>query len=139
MARKVGRILDLISTVGRALATLMLASSLLVLAASLLAGRLGRQRDLALLRTLGAPYRTLLGSLLWEFLLMGASAALVAGCLARVLSDLYAKKVLELPANANAWAAPALLLAAALLTALVGLLGSWKALNAKPLDVLRSE
>lgn len=139
VARKVGRILDLISTVGRTLATLMLASSLLVLAASLLAGRLGRQRDLALLRILGAPYSTLLGSLLWEFLLLGASAALIAGGMARVLSDLYAKKILELPSNANAWAAPVLLLAAALLTAAVGLLGSWRALNAKPLDVLRSE
>jgi putative ABC transport system permease protein len=139
VARKVERILDLISTVGRALATLMLASSLLVLAASQLAGRLGRQRDLALLRTLGAPYRTLLGSLLWEFLLLGSSAALIAGVMARVLSDLYAKKILELPATSNPWAAPVLLLAAALLTAAVGLLGSWRALNTKPLDVLRSE
>ena len=139
MSRKVGRILDIISTVARALATLMLASSLLVLAASLLAGRLGRQRDLALLRTLGAPHSTLLASLVWEFLLLGASAALIAGGMARILSDLYAKKVLELPANANPWAAPVLLLAAALLTAAVGLLGSWRSLNAKPLDVLRSE
>ncbi len=134
-----GRILDLISTVGRALAMLMLASSLLVLAASLLAGRLGRQRDLALLRTLGAPYKTLLGSLLWELVLLGATAALISGVLARVLSDLNAKKILELPTTANPWAAPLLLLAAALLTALVGLLGSWRALNAKPLEVLRSE
>ena len=139
VARKVGRILDLISSVARALATLMLASSLLVLAASLLAGRLGRQRDLALLRTLGATHRTLLESLLWEFLLLGASAALIAGGMARILSDLYAKKILELPTNANPWAAPVLLLAAALLTATVGLLGSWRSLNAKPLDVLRSE
>ena len=139
VARKVGRILDLISTVGRALAMLMLASSLLVLAASLLAGRLGRQRDLALLRTLGAPHSTLLASLLWEFLLVGASSALIAGGMARILSDLYARKVLELPATSNVWAAPVLLLVAALLTAAVGLLGSWRALNAKPLDVLRSE
>ncbi len=139
VARKVGRILDIISTVARALAALMLASSLLVLAASLLAGRLSRQRDLALLRTLGAPYRTLLGSLLWEFLLIGANAALIAGVMARILADLYAKNILELPANANPWAAPVLLLAAALLTMAVGLLGSWKSLNARPLDVLRSE
>ena len=139
MAKKVGRVLDLISTVARALAALMLASSLLVLAASLLAGRLGRQRDLALLRTMGASHGTLLGSLLWEFLLLGGSAALVAGVLARVLSDLYAKKILELPANANPWAAPLLLLLASALTAAVGLASSWRALNAKPLDVLRSE
>ena len=139
VARKVGRILDLISTVARALATLMLASSLLVLAASLVAGRLGRQRDLALLRTLGAPHRTLLGSLLWEFLLLGASAALIAGGMARMLSDIYAKNILELPGTPNVWATPVLVLAAALLTATVGLLGSWRALNSKPLDVLRSE
>ncbi len=139
VAKKVGRVLDLISTVARALAVLMLASSLLVLAASLLAGRLGRQRDLALLRTLGASHQTLLASLLWEFLLLGGSAALVAGALARILSDLYAKRVLELPANPNPLAAPLLLLLASALTAAVGLLGSWRALNAKPLDALRSE
>lgn len=139
VARKVGRVLDLISTVARVLASLMLASSLLVLGASLLAGRLGRQRDLALLRTIGAARRTLLWSLLWEFLALGATSALIAAVLARVLSDLYAKRILELPAGPTSWSATVLLLATATLTACVGLAGSWRALNAKPMDVLRSE
>lgn len=139
VAKKVARVLDLISTVARALAVLMLASSLLVLAASLLAGRQGRQRDLALLRTLGASHRTLVASLAWEFMLLGGSSALVAAILARILADQYARRVLDLPSSANPWVAPMLLILAATLTLIVGLAGSWKALKAKPLDVLRSE
>ena len=82
---KVGRVLDLIAIITRALAALMLASALLVLIASLIAGRLGRQKDLALLRTIGASHGTLLRSLIWEFLVLGGSSALLATALAWVL------------------------------------------------------
>lgn len=136
---RIGRVLDLVALVTRTLAGVMLASALLVLAASLLAGRLGRQRDLALLRTMGAPHGTLLASLAWEFFLLGGSAAAGAGILAWTLARAYTTKVLELPANPSPLSAILLLLLAATLSAAVGLLGSLRALNAKPMDVLRSE
>ena len=139
MVARVGRVLDLVAGVTRALAALMLVSALLVLAASLMAERLGRQRDLALLRALGAGHRTLLASLAWEFLLLGGSAALGSGLLAWTLAQAYSRRVLELEARPDPRAALLLVLLAAALTAAVGLLGSLRALQAKPMDVLRGE
>ncbi len=136
---RIGRVLDLVALVTRALAGLMLVSALLVLGASLLASRLGRARDLALLRTLGAGPGTLLASLAWEFLLLGGSAAFGASLLAWILARAYSTRILELPASPSPATALALLALAAVLTAAVGLLGSLKALRAKPMDVLRSE
>jgi len=139
LAARIGRVLDLVARVTRALAALMLSSALLVLAASLLAARLGRQRDLALLRTLGASYRTLLASLAWEFLLLGGSAALGAGVLAWFLARAYSTRVLQLEAHPDPRGAALLILLAAALTAAVGLGGSLRALRARPMDVLRGE
>ncbi len=136
---KVGRVLDLVNLVATALATLMLASALLVLSASLLSSRLGRQRDVALLRTLGAGEPLLLRSLAWEFGLLGGAAAFTAGTLAWIGSWLYARKVLDLPSDPSPWLALQLLGLAAALTLLVGFLGSWRALRAEPLAVLRGE
>jgi putative ABC transport system permease protein len=136
---RISKVLDLVALVTRALAALMLASALLVLAASLLAARLGRQRDLALLRTLGASHGTLLASLAWEFLLLGGSAAMGAGALAWVLAREYSTRVLELEVQPDPWGALGLVLLAAGLTAVVGLAGSWRALQAKPMTVLRGD
>jgi putative ABC transport system permease protein len=139
VVQRIGRVLDLVALVTRSLAGLMLVSALLVLGASLLAGRLGRARDLALLRTLGAGPGLLLASLAWEFLLLGGSAALGATTLAWVLARAYSTRILELPANPSPAVALGLLALSAVLTAVVGLLGSWHALRAKPMDVLRAE
>ncbi len=136
---KVGRVLDLIALITRALAALMLASALLVLTASLIAGRLGRQRDLALLRTIGAAHGTLLRSLIWEFLLLGGSAALLATSLAWGLAGLYTRRVLELPSHPGLGLGLLLMAAAAGLTLIVGVAGSLRVLNVKPMDVLRGE
>ena len=136
---RIGRVLDLVALVTRVLAGLMLGSALLVLAASLLAARLGRQRDLALLRTLGASHPTLLASLAWEFLLLGGSAAAGAGALAWILARAYSGRVLELEVHPSPWTALLLIFAAAGLTALVGLAGSLRALEANPMDVLRGD
>jgi len=139
IVERVGKVLDLVGLVTRALSGLMLASALLVLAASLLAGRLGRQRDLALLRTLGASHGTLLASLAWEFLILGGSAAVSAGLLAWWLARAYSSRVLQLDVAPDPRTALPLVLLAAALTAAVGLAGSYRALQAKPMDVLRGD
>jgi len=136
---KVTRILDTVAMVTRVLAGLMVLSALLVLAASLLAGRLGRARDLALLRTLGATDAVLLRSLGWEFVLLGGTSALVSAVLAWNLAKLYVVRVLELDSSPSPLAALLLLGLAAALTAAVGLAGSVQALRRKPLEVLRGE
>ncbi|MDR3682279.1 MAG: hypothetical protein P4L11_01015 [Geothrix sp.] len=136
---KVGRVLDTIALITRGLAALMLASALLVLTASLIAGRLGRQKDLALLRTLGASHGTLLRSLAWEFLVLGGSAALLATALAWGLARVYTSRVLELPTHPGLGLGLLLMAASAGLTLVVGVAGSLRVLNVKPMDVLRGE
>jgi putative ABC transport system permease protein len=136
---KVGRVLDIIALITRALAALMLASALLVLMASLIAGRIKRQRDLAMLRTIGASHGTLLRSLAWEFLLLGGSSAVLATALAWGLARLYTSRVLELPTHPGIGLGLLLMGASALLTLVVGVAGSLRVLNAKPMDVLRGE
>jgi putative ABC transport system permease protein len=136
---KVGRVLDIIALITRALAGLMLASALLVLIASLIAGRLGRQRDLAMLRTIGASHGTLLRSLAWEFLLLGGSSAALATALAWLLARTYTSRVLDLPTHPSIAMGLLLLGAASLLTLVVGVAGSLRVLNAKPMEVLRGE
>lgn len=136
---KVGRVLDTIAIITRALAALMLASALLVLIASLIAGRLGRQKDLALLRTIGASHATLLRSLAWEFLVLGGSSALLATALAWVLARVYTSRVLELPTHPGIGLGLLLMAASAGLTLVVGVAGSLRVLNVKPMDVLRGE
>ncbi len=136
---KVGRVLDIIALITRTLAALMLASALLVLVASLLAGRLGRQKDLALLRTLGASHGTLLRSLAWEFLALGGSAALLATVLAWGLARLYTSRVLDLPTHPGIGLGLLLMAGSALLTLAVGVAGSLRVLQAKPMEVLRGE
>ena len=136
---KVGRVLDIIALITRALAALMLASALLVLIASLIAGRLGRQKDLALLRTIGASHGTLLRSLAWEFLILGGSSAALSTALAWGLAKAYTSRVLELPAHPGIGLGLLLMAAAAGLTLAVGVAGSLRVLNVKPMDVLRGE
>ncbi|HJW72810.1 MAG TPA: FtsX-like permease family protein [Geothrix sp.] len=136
---KVGRVLDIIALITRTLAALMLASALLVLTASLIAGRMGRQRDLAMLRTIGASHGTLLRSLAWEFLLLGGSSAVLATALAWGLARVYTSRVLELPTHPGIGLGLLLMVASALLTLVVGVAGSLRVLNAKPMDVLRGE
>jgi putative ABC transport system permease protein len=136
---KVGRVLDIIALITRALAALMLASALLVLMASLIAGRLGRQKDLALLRTIGASHGTLLRSLAWEFLILGGSSAALSTALAWALAKAYTSRVLELPAHPGIGLGLLLMAAAAALTLAVGVAGSLRVLNVKPMDVLRGE
>jgi putative ABC transport system permease protein len=136
---KVGRVLDIIVLITRALAALMLGSALLVLVASLIAGRLGRQKDLALLRTIGASHGTLLRSLAWEFLLLGGSSAILATALAWVLARIYTSRVLDLPTHPGVGLGFLLMGASALLTLGVGVAGSFRVLQTKPMDVLRGE
>jgi len=136
---RVGRVLDLIVLVARVLAGVMLASALLVLASSLMAGRGGRAKDAALLRAVGASDQTLNRAVAWEFLVLGGSAAGLAGLVATVGARLYATHVLELESRPSPLWALALLAATALLTLAVGYAGTRKALRQKPLELLRSE
>jgi predicted lysophospholipase L1 biosynthesis ABC-type transport system permease subunit len=70
---------------------------------------------------------------------MGGSAALGSGVLAWILARAYSARILELDVHSDPWPALFLVVLAAGLTAAVGLLGSVRALQAKPMEILRDE
>jgi predicted lysophospholipase L1 biosynthesis ABC-type transport system permease subunit len=92
-----------------------------------------------MLRTIGASHGTLLRSLGWEFLLLGGSSAFLATALAWILTQIYTSRVLELPTHPSVGMGILMLGASATLTLVVGVAGSLRVLNAKPMDVLRGE
>ncbi|ACO78493.1 hypothetical protein AvCA_23050 [Azotobacter vinelandii CA] len=114
----------------------VLAAGLCVLFAGLQATLDERLRQGALLRALGARRRLLVQTRRLEFALLGASSGLLAALGCELVSALLYRFVFDLPWHPHPWL---LLLPAlgALLVGAAGLLGTQRALNASPLQVLR--
>jgi len=75
----------------------------------------------------------------WLQVDLGGTAAVSAGVLAWWLARAYSARVLQLDVAPDPRTALPLVLVAAALTAAVGLAGSYRALQAKPMDVLRGD
>ncbi|MFC0712026.1 ABC transporter permease [Azorhizophilus paspali] len=114
----------------------VLAAGLCVLFAGLQATLDERLRQGALLRALGARRRLLVQTRRLEFALLGASSGLLAALGCELVSVLLYRFVFDLPWHPHPWLLilPAL---GALLVGAAGLLGTQRALNASPLQVLR--
>jgi putative ABC transport system permease protein len=122
----------------RAASSVALVAAILVLAGAIAAGQRARAYDAVILKTLGATRRRLMVAMLLEYALLGVVAALfglIAGAAAAYLI------VTRIMAFDFAWLWVQSLAAAALALAfavLLGLIGTWRALGAKPAAVLRS-
>ncbi|GAB3467785.1 ABC transporter permease [Azotobacter salinestris] len=114
----------------------VLAAGLCVLFAGLQATLDERLRQGALLRALGAGRRLLVQTRRLEFALLGAFSGLLAALGCELVSALLYRFAFDLPWRPHPWL---LLLPAlgALLVGAAGLLGTQRALNASPLQVLR--
>lgn len=114
----------------------VLAAGLCVLFAGLQATLDERLRQGALLRALGAERRLLVRARRLEFALLGAVSGLLAALGCELVSALLYRFAFDLPWHLHPWL---LLLPAlgALLVSGAGLLGTRRALNASPLQVLR--
>ncbi len=114
------------------------AASILVLAGALAAGRRSRIYDAVVLKVLGATRGRLLGALLIEYGILGLFTALFGIAAGGLASDLIVTRVMDF-GFAFAWKpALAAALGALLLTVTLGLLGTWRALSAKPGSFLRA-
>lgn len=121
----------------QAAALLALATSVLVLAGALAAGNRARVHDAVVLKTLGATRKTLIGSYVLEYSLLGAVTALfgmLAGGLAAwfVISQIMGFAFVFQPQIAAIT-----LLAALVCTIGFGLIGTWRVLGQKAAPVLR--
>jgi putative ABC transport system permease protein len=116
---------------------LVLAAGVLVLIASIQAGRDGRMQEHALVRTLGGTRRLIAGSLAAEFALLGLFSGIVAVAGAEATVALLQSQVFELGVTFHPWMWLAGPLVGALLILVVGMLGTRSLISTPPMLVLR--
>jgi putative ABC transport system permease protein len=114
-----------------------LASSILVLAGALAAGRAARVKDAVVMKTLGATRRQLFLAYLIEYGALGlvtAAFGLVAGVAAAygIVANL-----MRLPFGMDWSVAATSIILALIVTVILGLLGTWRILGQKPAPYLR--
>jgi putative ABC transport system permease protein len=121
-----------------AASTVTLLSASLVLAGALAAGHRHRVYDAVILKTLGATRSHLLAAYALEYLLLGLATGLFGVAVGSIAGWLVVSELMTLP---FAWMpAPALAaaLGALLITVMLGLAGTFRALGQKPAPVLRN-
>jgi putative ABC transport system permease protein len=114
-------------------------AGIVILAGAISAATIRRSRELALLKTLGMTRRGVAAMLAVEFALLG----LVAGALGTVGGVLLGRTVITVGMDLGWSFEPGpvglAILASVVLTALTGVLASTRALQARPIEVLRSD
>ncbi|MGO9698851.1 MAG: ABC transporter permease [Xanthobacteraceae bacterium] len=122
----------------RGASSVTLIAAALVLGGALAAGQRFRIYDAVILRTLGATRLRLLGAYALEYAFIGLAAVLFAIAAGTLAAWLVVTRVMEFP---FVWA-PAQALTAALVallvTVILGLAGTFRALGHKPAEVLRN-
>lgn len=116
---------------------LVVVAGVLVLIASIQAGRDARMQEHALVRTLGGTRRLIAGSLAAEFAVLGLFAGIVAVVGAEATVALLQSQVFELGAGVHPWMWLAGPLAGTVLILTVGLLGTRSLISTPPMLVLR--
>jgi len=114
-----------------------LAAGLLVLFAGIQAGAESRQREAAILRTLGASRRQLLGAVALEFAVLGLLAGTLAALGANAAGYFLADQILELPYGFSPVLWFTALIGGAIGIGLAGLAATWPLVTRSPLASLR--
>jgi len=122
----------------RALGGFSVVAGLAILAGAISAATLRRRREAALLKTLGATRRGVGALFAIEYGLLGGVAGLLGASGAVVLAWGFLEGIADLEFALPLWTIPVASLLAALLSAVCGILASWKALTASPVECLRS-
>jgi len=133
----IGRILDRAALATRFMGAFTLIAGLLILAATVVASRGLRLRENALLRALGASSGTLRGILVTEFLALGALAGLAGVVLASVSGWALCHWVFEMPFHLPFGTLAVLWSTAAILTLILGALGSRAVVRPSALGAIR--
>lgn len=133
----IGRILDRAALATRFMGAFTLFAGLLILAGTVVASRGLRLRENALLRALGASSRTLRGILVTEFLALGGLAGMTGVLLASASGWALSRWVFEMPFTLPLGALAALWAGAAVITLVLGMLGSRAVVRPSPLAAIR--
>lgn len=121
-----------------AVAGFTLIAAVLVLAGALAARQEARIRDAAILTALGATRRRLLTALALEFALVSVAAALFAAAVGTLAARWVVVEIMKLPFTLAPERIGLVIAATLAITVLLGLAATWRALSARPADILRA-
>ena len=114
-------------------------AGVLILAGSISASYVRRGREVALLKTLGMTRRDISTIFAVEYALVGLAAALVGGLAGSVLAWAVLTRLMEIPWQHRPLTYVGTIICTILLVVIAGLSASGRALNARPIDVLRTQ
>jgi putative ABC transport system permease protein len=123
----------------RAASAITFVTGVFVLAGALAAGLGGRLYDAAVLKALGATRRQLVSAFAIEYALLGLIAALFAIAAGSVAAWALVRFLVDIPWAFSPMTALVTALAAVIAAVTAGLATTWRALNAKPAQLLRTE
>jgi putative ABC transport system permease protein len=131
-------IIDKASLAVQAVFVFTLAAGIAVLFAAVQSTIDERRFESAMLRALGVRRRTVLSGVLTEFAALGFAAGLLASAGASILAAIVAVLLFELDYSFNPWLWTAGLTGGVLLVCASGFIAARGAINAPPVDVLRT-
>ncbi len=131
-------ILDQVSLAGRATALVTLIASLLVLAGSVAAGHRHRVYDAVVIKVLGATRRSVLFAFLLEYTILGVITAVIAGLIGSTAAFFIVTQAMNATWSFMPLTLFGTLVAGVAVTVLLGLIGTWRVLGARPAGVLRA-
>jgi len=135
----VQEVVDQVALVVRFISAFAILAGAIILASTVAGTRLRRVRESAVLETIGARRRLLVGIFSVEFAILGAVAGFMGGALATAFSRLLLIRFLDAKFNFELLPNLTTILLTTALAVTAGWLASIKILNQRPLEVLRDE
>jgi putative ABC transport system permease protein len=136
---KVAKVLDRISLGVRFLGGFTVLAGIAILAGAISAGSARRGREVALLKTLGMTRRGVAAHFAVEYALIGLVAGAIGACGATALAWAVVTRGFNLAGRLEALPLAVGVAASAMLTVAAGLAASGRALQRRPIEVLREE
>jgi putative ABC transport system permease protein len=121
------------------LASLAMIAGFVIIANAVALAMLERQREIGILKAVGYTSRSVLATVLIENGLIGLLSSLVAMLLVAGAITALSRFVFQLQLGVGPWLLVLMIAATAILTMLMALLVSWRAVHVRPLEVLRYE
>lgn len=135
----INNILSEIDMAVRATAALTILAGVLVLAGAIAAGQRARVYDAVILKVLGAVRSDVLRAYILEYVALGLLTGVVALALGTVAGYAVVVYAMEMEFAFYPAAMAVTVLASVVITLFFGLIGTWSALGAKPMQVLREQ
>jgi putative ABC transport system permease protein len=137
--KNVSRTLDRIGTAFRGMAAIALLTGFLVMAGAVSADQHRRIHDAVIFKVCGATRLDIIGAFAAEFLLLGLTAGVISAVIGALSALGILHELMKMPFHLHPGIILATIALGLVLTLLLGLLGTWRALGQKPAGYLRGE